>query len=614
MPGGSQRCTCDSGPAFTGNCAVFSTWMPAFWLPLNGVTIGEVAPGSQPRLNGTFGLLNHKPRWYWWVGANVVVPPGDTEKVSESNTPRTVAVPVPVLPAWMSVWYQDTPNGAPGVWMTNRSNPVLCGMPEIVTFMMSFSAPVVIVTLPLALGRHVLMAAEDACRPNVNEESVAVAPVAVARVIAKATTPVVASAPSFADAEVRRLRDLCMAVPLPRLFRSSQRRSGYGNAQLKGKLKIPGPRLSRGPGRAVPVQDQRVAHAAADVRLRVPDRPDVGGGHGAHPGEHVGTSARVGAGHPRPEGAVPLQDQRLARPGGGLGVVADRPGVALPDGADPVEQVVPAPWCRAGALHLGPGRAAPLQHQRAHGGAAQVAAHRPGAAVRGSAHALEKAVRLSRIGAGDLCPGGAVPVQQQGRELAHGGLASEAGRPRVPARHRAHPVELGLRHARGGRGHLRPCGAVPVQDQREGTGGLGAVEADLPGAICPARADAVERVEPRARVRAGYPRPCRAVPVQDQRVADTRGVVDVGADRPGVTGRVGAHAGERVVHRTRADRPGGDGAGWRRPCRRTGTRQPGADGGGQDSRRDEGRCPAACGGHESRACHSPGAVARLLPG
>ena len=63
MPGVSQRCTCDSGPAFTGNSAVFSTWMPACWLPLKGVTVGEVAPGSQPRLNGTFGLLNHRPRW-----------------------------------------------------------------------------------------------------------------------------------------------------------------------------------------------------------------------------------------------------------------------------------------------------------------------------------------------------------------------------------------------------------------------------------------------------------------------------------------------------------------------------------------------------------------------
>ena len=52
---------------------MFSTWMPACWMPLKGVMIGEVAPGSQPRLNGTLGLLNHSPRWYWCVGAKVVV-------------------------------------------------------------------------------------------------------------------------------------------------------------------------------------------------------------------------------------------------------------------------------------------------------------------------------------------------------------------------------------------------------------------------------------------------------------------------------------------------------------------------------------------------------------
>jgi hypothetical protein len=42
------------------------------------------------------------------------------------------------------------------------------------------------------------MADEDGCSANENEESVAVAPVAVARVIAKATAPVVARAPTFA--------------------------------------------------------------------------------------------------------------------------------------------------------------------------------------------------------------------------------------------------------------------------------------------------------------------------------------------------------------------------------------------------------------------------------
>ena len=106
-----------------GKFEVFSTWMPAFCSPLNGVMTGDVAPGSHPRLNGTWGSLNHRPRWYWWVGANVVVPPGDTEKVSESNTPRTVALPVPVLLDCMSVWYHETPNGLPGCWMTNRSKP-----------------------------------------------------------------------------------------------------------------------------------------------------------------------------------------------------------------------------------------------------------------------------------------------------------------------------------------------------------------------------------------------------------------------------------------------------------------------------------------------------------
>src|SRR5262249_55905029 len=122
---------------------------------------GVVAPGSQPSLNGTLGLLNHTPRWNWWVGANVVVPPGDTENVSLSNTPLTVALPLPSSLAWMSLWYQETPNGAVGCWMTNRSNPLLAGMPCRVTFMVSFSLPAVIVTFPPAFGRHAEMAADD---------------------------------------------------------------------------------------------------------------------------------------------------------------------------------------------------------------------------------------------------------------------------------------------------------------------------------------------------------------------------------------------------------------------------------------------------------------------
>jgi hypothetical protein len=45
----------------------------------------------------------------------VVVPPGDTEKVSTSKTAATVALPDPLPLTWMSVWYQKTPNGAVGM-------------------------------------------------------------------------------------------------------------------------------------------------------------------------------------------------------------------------------------------------------------------------------------------------------------------------------------------------------------------------------------------------------------------------------------------------------------------------------------------------------------------
>ena len=57
------------------------------------------------------------------------------------------------------------------------------------------------------------MAAEDGCSANENEESTAVAPVAVARLTARATAPVAARAPSLAEAEAKRLRDGYMTVP-----------------------------------------------------------------------------------------------------------------------------------------------------------------------------------------------------------------------------------------------------------------------------------------------------------------------------------------------------------------------------------------------------------------
>src|SRR6266513_2980719 len=63
----------------------------------------------------------------------------------------------------MSDWYQDTPNGAPGCWITKRSKPMLCGMPVSVTFMTSLRRPVVIVACPAACGRQALIA--DATTP-----------------------------------------------------------------------------------------------------------------------------------------------------------------------------------------------------------------------------------------------------------------------------------------------------------------------------------------------------------------------------------------------------------------------------------------------------------------
>src|SRR5207302_6942568 len=125
--------------------------------PLNGVMIGEVAPGSQPSVNGTFGLLNHRPRWNWWVGANVVVPPGETENVSLLKMPRTVAEPVPARPAFTSVWYHETPNGLFGSWITNRSKPVFGRTPWIETVIVSLSEPLTMVTLPPAPGMQALM-------------------------------------------------------------------------------------------------------------------------------------------------------------------------------------------------------------------------------------------------------------------------------------------------------------------------------------------------------------------------------------------------------------------------------------------------------------------------
>src|SRR5215472_4352694 len=215
--------------------------MPACCSPLNGVTIGLLAVGSQPRLNGVFGLLNHTPRWNWWVGGNVVVPPSDTENVSRSKMPRTLALPVPLSPTLMSLWYHATPNGLSGCWITNRSNPVLRGMPCSETCMMSLRFPGVMVTWLPACGRHFAMPGDGTSANENGPLGRAAAPLedvaaeAAPRPSDRARAPATAAAPRPAVVRVRNWRWMCLMLRMgcpPRLVSalSGPRDVGQGYA------------------------------------------------------------------------------------------------------------------------------------------------------------------------------------------------------------------------------------------------------------------------------------------------------------------------------------------------------------------------------------------------
>src|SRR5262249_10685787 len=114
----------------------------------------------------------------------------------------------------MSFWFQETPHGAVGCWMTNRSKPVLAGMPCRLTFMMSFSAVGVMVTCPPAFGRHDVMAEDDGLSANENDDAAAdracappvAAPAVAVRLSAAATVPVATTATAFAAVGARMLR------------------------------------------------------------------------------------------------------------------------------------------------------------------------------------------------------------------------------------------------------------------------------------------------------------------------------------------------------------------------------------------------------------------------
>src|SRR5215813_6413536 len=141
--------------------------------------------------------------------------------------PLTVAEPNPLSFVWMSLWYQETPNGAVGCWMTNRSKPVLAGMPCRLTFMMSFSAVGVMVTCPPAFGRHDVMAEDDGLSANENDDAAAdracappvaappvAAPAEAVRPSAAATAPVATTATAFpaVGASMLRIEDRMVMV------------------------------------------------------------------------------------------------------------------------------------------------------------------------------------------------------------------------------------------------------------------------------------------------------------------------------------------------------------------------------------------------------------------
>src|SRR6516225_10962417 len=110
----------------------------------------------------------------------------------------------------MSVWYQETPNGAVGCWITKRSKPVFGGMPVSVTFIVSLRFPAVIVACPPAFGRQALIAADDGTRLKENESATCGAADAPGIAAKAAVKPMAAAA---ALMRVVRIEILRIAMP-----------------------------------------------------------------------------------------------------------------------------------------------------------------------------------------------------------------------------------------------------------------------------------------------------------------------------------------------------------------------------------------------------------------
>ncbi len=169
-----------------------------------------------------------------------------------------------------------------------------------------------------------------------------------------------------------------------------------------------------------------------------------------------------------------MQDQRAGRGVAVDAVVPDRPGVAARAGAHPVEGEVVV-W-EVGAFDLRPGRAVPVQDQRVGDRVVVVVPDRPGVAARAGAHPIEVVgVGAERaragVGAFDLRPGRAVPVQDQ-RGVRPGGIVIVVpDRPGVAARHRAHPAESAVEDVVGRAGvESQRCPGVASRRRRARAG------------------------------------------------------------------------------------------------------------------------------------------------
>src|ERR1700676_1858088 len=100
------------------------------------------------------------------IGAGAV--PGATMKVSILKRPTKRPYPTPRRLVSISPWYQDSPKGPFGTWITKKSKSVFGGKPHTVTSIISTGPTDSTVTLPWAFGTNLgtLLRAGERTRSN----------------------------------------------------------------------------------------------------------------------------------------------------------------------------------------------------------------------------------------------------------------------------------------------------------------------------------------------------------------------------------------------------------------------------------------------------------------